>query len=61
MKLTKHAILSRIRAEAVDKALVICRPGKPIGAVECPGSIANAKSHGIEVLPETPASCCRRQ
>src|SRR5437762_11105848 len=35
MKLTKNAILSRNLVAAVDKALVICLPGKPAGPAEC--------------------------
>src|SRR5947209_5256713 len=34
MKITKNAILSRNLAMVVDKALVICLPGKPSGACE---------------------------
>src|SRR5260221_395094 len=33
MKITKNAILSRNLAAGVDKALVLCLPGKPSGAV----------------------------
>src|SRR5207244_8600492 len=35
MKITPNAILSRNLAVVVEKALVICLPGKPSGAVEC--------------------------
>src|SRR5215207_7353281 len=35
MKITKNAILSRNLAAVVEKALVVCLPGKPSGAVEC--------------------------
>jgi molybdopterin adenylyltransferase len=57
MKITKNAILSRNLAAVVDKALVICLPGKPSGAVECLGFVAGAVPHGVEVLQETPTSC----
>jgi len=57
MKLTKNAILSRNLAVVVDKALVICLPGKPSGAVECLGFVAGAIPHCVEVLQEVPTSC----
>jgi molybdopterin adenylyltransferase len=57
MKITKNAILSRNLAVVVDKALVICLPGKPNGAVECLGFVVGAIPHCIEVLQEVPTSC----
>ena len=57
MKITKNAILSRNLAAVVDKALVICLPGKPNGAVECLGFVSGAIPHCIEVLQEVPTSC----
>ena len=57
MKITQNAILSRNLAVVVDKALVICLPGKPGGAVECLGFIVAAVPHCIEVLQEVPTSC----
>jgi molybdopterin adenylyltransferase len=57
MKLTPNAILSRSLAILVDKALVICLPGKPKGALECLGFVAGAIPHCLEVLHEVPASC----
>jgi len=57
MKLTHNAILSRNLAVVVEKALVICLPGKPSGAVECLGFVASAVPHCIEVLHEAPTSC----
>jgi len=57
MKITKNAILSRNLAVVVDKALVICLPGKPSGAVECLGFVAGAVPHCVEVLQEVPTSC----
>jgi molybdopterin adenylyltransferase len=57
MKITKNAILSRNLAVVVEKALVICLPGKPSGAVECLGFVAGAIPHCVEVLHEVPTSC----
>jgi molybdopterin adenylyltransferase len=57
MKLTKNAILSRNLAVVVDRALVICLPGKPSGAVECLGFVEGAIAHCLEVLQEVPTSC----
>jgi molybdopterin adenylyltransferase len=57
MKLTHNAILSRCLAAVVDKALVICLPGKPSGAVECLGFVAEAVPHCVEVLRQAPTSC----
>jgi molybdopterin adenylyltransferase len=57
MRITKNAILSRNLAVVVDKALVICLPGKPSGAVECLGFVTGAIPHGVEVLQEVPTSC----
>lgn len=57
LKITKNAILSRNLAAVVDRALVICLPGKPSGAVECLGFVVGAISHCIEVLQEVPTSC----
>ena len=57
MKITKNAILSRNLAAVVDKALVLCLPGKPSGAVECLGFVVGAIPHGLEVLQEIPTSC----
>lgn len=57
MKITPNAILSRNLAVVVDRALVICLPGKPRGAVECLGFVAKAIPHCVEVLQEVPTSC----
>jgi|SRR4030095_8304031 molybdopterin adenylyltransferase len=57
MKITKNAILSRNLAAVVDKALVLCLPGKPSGAVECLGFVVAAIPHCVEVLQEVPTSC----
>jgi molybdopterin adenylyltransferase len=57
LKITPNAILSRNLAVVVDKALVICLPGKPSGAVECLGVVVGAIPHCVEVLQEVPTSC----
>ena len=57
MKITPNAILSRSLAAVVDRALVICLPGKPSGAVECLGFVVGAIPHCVEVLQEVPTSC----
>jgi molybdopterin adenylyltransferase len=57
MKITPNAILSRNLAVVVDKALVICLPGKPSGAVECLGFVVKAIPHCVEVLQEVPTGC----
>ena len=57
LKITKNAILSRSLAAVVDKALVICLPGKPSAAVECLGFVAGAIPHCVEVLQQVPTSC----
>src|SRR6266446_1550662 len=46
-KITPNAILSRSLAAVVDGALVIALPGKPSGAVECLGFVADAIPHGV--------------
>jgi len=57
MKITPNTILSRSLAAVVDRALVICLPGKPRGAVECLGFVVGAIPHCVEVLQEVPTSC----
>lgn len=57
LKITPNAILSRCLAVVVDKALVICLPGKPSGAVECLGFVSRAIPHCVEVLQRVPTSC----
>lgn len=57
MKITKNAILSRNLAAVVEKALVICLPGKPNGAIECLSFVVGAIPHCVEVLQEVPTSC----
>ncbi len=57
MKITTNAILSRNLAAVVDRALILCLPGKPSGAVECLGFVVAAIPHCVEVLQEVPTSC----
>jgi molybdopterin adenylyltransferase len=57
MKITQNAILSRNLAVVVDRALVVCLPGKPSGAVECLGFVVGAIPHCVEVIQEVPTSC----
>src|SRR5712664_4258298 len=57
LKITRNAILSRNLAVVVDKALVICLPGKPSGALECLGFVVGAISYCVEVLQEVLISC----
>lgn len=57
MKITKNAILSRSLAAVVDRALVLCLPGKPGAAVECLGFVAASVPHCVEVLQGAPTSC----
>src|SRR5262249_26342836 len=57
VKLTPHAIRSRRPAAVVGRTLVICLPGKPSGAVECLGFVAQAIPHCVEVLQQVPTSC----
>jgi molybdopterin adenylyltransferase len=57
MKITQNAILSRNLAVVVEKTLVVCLPGKPTGAVECLGFVADAIPHCLEVLAEVPTKC----
>lgn len=57
LKITPNAILSRGLAVIVEKALVICLPGKPSGAVECLGFVAAAVPHCVEVIQQVPTSC----
>jgi len=57
LKITPNAILSRNLAVVVERALVICLPGKPSGAVECLSFVSGAIPHCLEVLQEVPTSC----
>jgi molybdopterin adenylyltransferase len=57
LKITRNAILSRCLAVVVEKALIICLPGKPSGAVECLGFVRSAIPHCVDVLQEVPTNC----
>jgi molybdopterin adenylyltransferase len=54
LRITPQAILSRNLAAVVERALVVCLPGKPAGAVECLGFVARSIPHGVELLQEEP-------
>ncbi len=57
LRITPNALLSRSLAAVVGRALVICLPGKPSGAVECLGFVAGAIPHCVELLQQVPTSC----
>ncbi len=57
MRITPNAILSRSLAAVVERTLVVCLPGKPSGAVECLGFVAETIPHCLEVLQELPTHC----
>ena len=57
LALTPNAILSRSLAACVGPTLVVCLPGKPAGAVDCLGFVADAIPHTVKVLQEVPTSC----
>ncbi len=57
MKVTPNAILSRSLAAVVERSLVIALPGKPSGAVECLGFVANAIPHAVALAQRVPTSC----
>jgi molybdopterin adenylyltransferase len=57
MKITPNAILSRNMAAIVERSLVIALPGKPSGAVECLGFVADALPHAVALAQEVPTSC----
>ena len=56
-KRTPTAILSRALAAVVERSLVIALPGKPAGAVECLGFVAEAVEHGVKLAQRLPTSC----
>jgi molybdopterin adenylyltransferase len=57
MKITPNAILSRSLAAIVDLSLVIALPGKPSGAVECLGFVADAIPHAVALAQRKPTTC----
>ena len=57
LKLTPNAILSRSLAAIVDRSLVIALPGKPQGAVDCLGFVADAIPHSVQTAQGLPTSC----
>ncbi|MEO6845686.1 MAG: MogA/MoaB family molybdenum cofactor biosynthesis protein [Chthoniobacterales bacterium] len=56
-RITPNAILSRSLAAIVESALVIALPGKPSGAVECLGFVADAIPHAVKLARREPTSC----
>lgn len=57
LALTPNAILSRCLAAVVGGSLVIALPGKPQGAVDCLGFVADAIPHSVKVVMKIPTSC----
>lgn len=57
LALTPNAILSRSLGAVVENSLVIALPGKPQGAVECLGFVADAIPHTVKILRQEPTSC----
>jgi molybdopterin adenylyltransferase len=57
LKLTPNAILSRSLAAIVDRSLVIALPGKPQGAVDCLGFVADAIPHSVKTAQGLSTSC----
>ena len=57
LALTPNAILSRCLAAVVGGSLVIALPGKPQGAVDCLGFVADAIPHSVKVVMKVPTSC----
>ncbi|MBP7950117.1 MAG: MogA/MoaB family molybdenum cofactor biosynthesis protein [Verrucomicrobiales bacterium] len=57
LPLTPYAILSRSLAAVCASSLVIALPGKPQGAVDCLGFVAEAIPHAVKVAQGVPTSC----
>jgi len=57
LELTPNAILSRCLAGVVESSLVIALPGKPQGAVDCLGFVADAIPHAVKLARKEPTSC----
>ncbi|MEO6053824.1 MAG: MogA/MoaB family molybdenum cofactor biosynthesis protein [Chthoniobacterales bacterium] len=57
LKITPNAILSRSLGAIVESSLVLALPGKPSGAVECLGFVANAIPHAVKLAKAEPTSC----
>ncbi|MGI8602878.1 MAG: molybdenum cofactor synthesis domain-containing protein [Verrucomicrobiales bacterium] len=54
---TPNALLSRCLAAVVNQSLVVALPGKPQGALECLGFVADAIPHAVKLLKRQPTSC----
>ncbi len=55
-KISRHAMLSRGMAAVVGRALVVCLPGTPKGAVECLSFVAGIIPHAVGMISEQPAA-----
>jgi len=55
MKISRHAMLSRCTAAVVGRALVVCLPGSPKGAVECLSFVGALIPHAVALINETPS------
>jgi molybdenum cofactor synthesis domain-containing protein len=56
LKITPHAMLSRIVTGIRKKTLIINLPGSPTGAVENLQAITSVLPHAVQLLREDPAS-----
>ena len=56
LKITPHAMLSRIVTGIRGKTLIVNRPGSPKGAVENLQVIVSVLPHAVQLLREDPAS-----
>jgi molybdopterin adenylyltransferase len=54
---TPNALVSRCMAALVDSSLVIALPGKPQGAMDCLGYVAEAVEHAVKSAGGLPTSC----
>ena len=53
-KISRHGMLSRNMAAVVGRALVVCLPGTPKGAVECLSFVAGIIPHAVALISEQP-------
>ena len=56
-EITPNAVLTRGLAAVIDQSLTIALPGKPSGAVECLGFVADAIPHAVKVARNEPDTC----
>jgi molybdopterin adenylyltransferase len=57
LEITPNALISRCLGALVEKSLVLALPGKPQGAAECLGFIADAIPHTVKLAMGVPTSC----